>query len=252
VTNREVAAALAGSAVAAAAPPLIQNVPSWRWVVHTDSLDLYADAPTPPDPAEPEGRLTLVNCGGALHRARVSLAAEGLAVRVTLLPDADGSHVARIAPTADIGASEDAQSILDAIARRGSAAPQETSEPPSAPDLAALVQAAEREGATLSVLDEDALAELAAASLPKVQAQAMPQHIVYAILHGHDDTAAAWLRAGEALSAVSLEGVRRELSVVPSYTAVDPAGARAVLSRVLGQDATPYVAVRISSARHDN
>jgi hypothetical protein len=97
------------------------------------------------------------------------------------------------------------------------------------------------------VLDDDALAALAAASMPKHQSPSLPGNIVYAILHGDDDTARAWLGAGEALSAVSLEAVRRGLSVVPSYTAVDPARARAVLQRVLG-DTTPYVAVRISPA----
>jgi hypothetical protein len=252
MTNREIAAALAGSAVAAASTPLIQNVPSWRWVVHTDSLDLYADVPTPPDPAETEGRLILVNCGGALHHARVSLAADGLAVRVNLLPDADRSHVARIAPAADIPVSDEAQSLVRAISQRRDMGEDDGTERPPARALAALVEAAEREGAELTVLDDAALAELAAATLPKHQSPSLPENIVYAVLHGHDESATSWLRAGEALSAVSLEGARRQLTVVPSYTAVDPARARAVLHRVLGPDTTPYVAVRIASANHDN
>jgi hypothetical protein len=197
--------------------------------------------------------LTLVNCGGALHHARVSLAADGLAVRVSLLPDADRHHVATIAPTADVDVSPEARSLLQAIATREAsdvdpgAGPPPGADPPSPAALDALVGAAEQEGVQLTVLDDDVLAALAAASLPKRQSPSLPENIVYAVLHGDDDTARAWLRAGEALSAVLLEGVRRGLSVVPSYTAVDPARARALLNRVLGET-TPYVAVRISVA----
>jgi hypothetical protein len=91
--DRTVAAALAGSAAASAVVPpdetgpatdatLAEAARAWRWVVGTEALDLYAV----PD-ASPHWQATCIAAGGALHRARVALAAEGLQAHVTLLPE---------------------------------------------------------------------------------------------------------------------------------------------------------------------
>ena len=78
--DRLLTAALAGSAAASAAAAgptetalAVPDPPPWHWVVHTDSLELYADA---------GGRLSLVRGGGAVHHVKVALAADGLAADV--------------------------------------------------------------------------------------------------------------------------------------------------------------------------
>src|SRR5690349_178710 len=107
MSDRRITAALADSAaVAATAPPEHPSQP-WHWAVHTESLDLYAD-PTAPLSREE----TLLSCGSAVHRAKVSLAADGVAVRVDLLPDADPQHIARLTPTGPIAVTEQAAEML--------------------------------------------------------------------------------------------------------------------------------------------
>jgi hypothetical protein len=91
--DRAVAAALAGSAASSAVVPpdeagpgtdaaLAEAARAWRWVVGTEALDLYAI----PE-ASPHWQATCIAAGGALHRARVALAAEGLQAHITLLPE---------------------------------------------------------------------------------------------------------------------------------------------------------------------
>ena len=69
--NREIAAALAGSAAASAAVPTrddgLRSAAglAWRWVVGTDALDLYAD---PSSGTGERWRETLIGGGGALPR----------------------------------------------------------------------------------------------------------------------------------------------------------------------------------------
>src|SRR6185436_15658945 len=92
--DRRVSDALAWFAAASAATaepaayPVTPSGQAWRWVVRPDALELYAAG----DPGDADRRLTLISGGGALHRARIALEAEGLAPRVTLLPDADPDH----------------------------------------------------------------------------------------------------------------------------------------------------------------
>ena len=181
--NREIAAALAGSAAASAAVPTPDDGLhsaaglAWRWVVSTDALDLYAD----PLAKGEQWRETFIGGGGALHRARVALAADGLAARVSLLPDADPDHLARLVPVGSIEITPEAIALFDAteaipgLIDRGRAPSRGLSR-----DLAA---AAKAEGVRLRI-EEDA-------------------DDLIAILHG-PDTREAWLRAGAALSAVWL------------------------------------------------
>lgn len=84
---REPSAALAAAARSAGYAPSIQNTQPWRWRVHGDTLELYAEFSRQLATADPSGRLMVVSCGAALHHARVALAADGWAVMVARLPD---------------------------------------------------------------------------------------------------------------------------------------------------------------------
>ncbi len=229
--NREIAAALAGSAAASAAVPTrddgLRSAAglAWRWVVGTDALDLYAD---PSGGTGERWRETLIGGGGALHRARVALAAEGLAARVSLLPDADPDHLARLVTVGSI------EITPEAVALFGATEPgpglHDRARAPSRGLMRDLTAVAKAEGVRLRV--EDDAGDL------------------IAMLHG-PDTREAWLRAGAALSAVRLMAGRYGLTAVPSLALDDRSpGRRRVGEREgwLGVGiGTPYVRLRITS-----
>ncbi len=256
----QVAAALAGSAAATVAAPTLHSLVAddsrpWRWVVHPDSLDLYADrarvahpGPRPPGIA-PEDRLILLNCGSALHRARIALAADGFAARVTVLPDDDPGHVATLQAGGPIEVTDRARELFVVSARDPRRPVGATHEHwVSDVEIAALVSAAAQVGVSTRVLSRDEVVRLAA-STPVTRSirdrLSRDDPAVYAVLHGELGDPPAWLRAGEALSALWLEATRRGLSVSPSSSVVELRGGRAVMRALLPPGHTPYVAVRV-------
>jgi nitroreductase len=68
---------------------------------------------------------------------------------------------------------------------------------------------------------------------------------VYAILYGDEDGALAWLRAGEALSALWLEATQRGLTVLPLSAAVEVPQTRQTLQRMLADLGQPCLVLRI-------
>lgn len=94
--DRPLAVALAEAAATAGYAPSILNTQPWRWVVHPDRLELYAERSRQLTAADPDGRLLLLSCGTALHHARLALAAEGADPVVTRLPDRSPDLLARL------------------------------------------------------------------------------------------------------------------------------------------------------------
>jgi hypothetical protein len=70
----------------------------------------------------------------------------------------------------------------------------------------------------------------------------------YAVLAGDADERAAWLRAGEALSAVLLAAVDEGLSVSPMSDVAEVPGTRAVLRDVLAGIGYPFLVLRVGVA----
>ena len=68
---------------------------------------------------------------------------------------------------------------------------------------------------------------------------------VYAILYGEHDDRTAWLRGGEALSAVMLAAVTAGLSISPMSDIVEVGSTRNALRHLLGGIGYPYLALRI-------
>jgi hypothetical protein len=68
-----------------AAAPSIHDTRPWRWIVHDNTLDLYADHSRAVPQSDPDGRLLTISCGAALHHAMVALAASGRAASVDLV-----------------------------------------------------------------------------------------------------------------------------------------------------------------------
>jgi hypothetical protein len=228
--NREIAAALAGSAAASAAVPTpddgLHSAASlaWRWVVSTDALDLYAD----PVGDTERWRETLIGGGGALHRARVALAAEGLAARVSLLPDADPHHLARLVTVGSIEITPEAVALFDAT--ETTPAVVDHGRAPSRGLVRDLTAAAKAEGVRLRIVED-------ASDL-------------IAVLHG-PDTREAWLRAGAALSAVRLMAARYGLVAVLGLAVDEPRPTRRRVGEREGWlgvgIGTPYVRLRLAS-----
>ncbi len=230
--ERSVAAALAGSAAASAAVPSADgglHTPAslaWRWVVGTQALDLYATAA-----AAPEWRDTYLAAGGALHRARLALAAEGFATKVALLPDDDPAHLARLVTAGEVEVTPEAVALFDA-----------TDPVPAADDGA---RAPHR----------GLVRDLAGAA----RAEGVRRRLVRAggglvgVLHG-PDTHASWLRAGCALSAVRLLASRHGLTTQPEVASDGRGPIPRPQRRRLGDRegwlwvgiGTPYVRLRLS------
>jgi nitroreductase len=77
--------------------PSVHNSQPWRWLVGSDTVDLYADRDRELTKIDPEGRDLLLSCGAALQHLTVALAALGWATEVQRLPTAeDPYHLARV------------------------------------------------------------------------------------------------------------------------------------------------------------
>jgi nitroreductase len=94
--DRPAAAVLAEAAQAAGYAPSIHNTQPWRWLVHDDVLELYADRRRGLPQADPDGRLLTISCGAALHHALVALAAAGWTASVERRPSQEPDLLARL------------------------------------------------------------------------------------------------------------------------------------------------------------
>ncbi len=77
--------------------PSVHNSQPWRWRVHGDRLDLFADRERLLAVADPDGRSLVISCGAALHHAAVAARALGWPAEVTRMPDPrDPDHLASL------------------------------------------------------------------------------------------------------------------------------------------------------------
>jgi hypothetical protein len=90
-------AVLYSALATAALAPSIHNTQPWHWRIHGSVADLYADTRRRLRVVDSENRQVVLSCGGALHHARLALAAAGFTVGVATLPTReDPLHLARI------------------------------------------------------------------------------------------------------------------------------------------------------------
>ncbi|QSB16888.1 nitroreductase [Natronosporangium hydrolyticum] len=176
-TDNPTAPQLAEAARAAGLAPSVHNTQPWRWLVHPDHLELYADRSRQLPVADPEGRLLTISCGAALHHAQVALAAEGWRSTVTPLPDpAQPDLLARVIPTT---ATEDPNAALrrfQAAQRRHTDRRAVTDQPVPPTALAQIRAAVEEYGLNLHVFRPEQLSELAvAADRAERQAASQPE-----------------------------------------------------------------------------
>jgi hypothetical protein len=233
--SRAATGALARAAAAAARAPSVAVGQPWRWRITGDVAELRADRTGQPDVGDPDGRLATISCGEALHHARTALAGLGVTVDVARLPEpSDLDLLARLRVTGTGDAQPDAVRRHRAIALRHTDRHTVPDEPVLTRALHLLSTAAECEGAHLRVLyPSDGTA-------------------CVAVLLADADTPAAWLAAGEALSAVVVTATVEGLVVSPMTHPGDVPAARALLGDLRAGNRYPMLALHIGVAGWPN
>jgi nitroreductase len=165
--------ALAEAAALARYAPSIHNSQPWHWRVRDGVLDLYLATDRTLAVTDPQGRLAVLSCGAALHHARTALAAEGLVVEVTRMPeDTDPTYLARLTVTGRHPVTPEAMRSVQTIAIRHTDRRPVTAEPVTPDDLAKVTAAVRAEGTGVHVLRRDDVVELAAAASYAQRAEA--------------------------------------------------------------------------------
>lgn len=67
--------------------PSSHNTQPWRFAIHEETVELYADRSCALPAIDPDGRELLISCGAALFQLRIALRHFGYAAPATLLPD---------------------------------------------------------------------------------------------------------------------------------------------------------------------
>lgn len=164
VTRSEARGALELAARASLRAPSVFNTQPWAWRLTGDALELESDPGRRLGVTDAEGRLLLLSCGGALHHARVALAAEGWAAEVVRFPVATQPDLlARIRVTGRAQPDPGARKLAAAIGRRRTDRRAFGERLLSDATLAGLRRAVEAEGAYLHVVPGDQVPELAVA-----------------------------------------------------------------------------------------
>lgn len=162
--ERPLAAALAEAAAAAGFAPSIHNTQPWRWRVHPDRLELFAERSRQLKATDPDGKLMILSCGTALHHARLALAAEGQAAEVRRFPEPSKPDlVAAIVPTGAEPVTPEALRLVQTMELRRTDRRPVRDEPVPAEALDAVI-ASVAGLARLHVLTSDQVLDLAAAA----------------------------------------------------------------------------------------
>src|SRR5690242_8144270 len=162
VQRGEARAALETAARSSLRAPSVFNTQPWIWHLTGDTLTLSSDPARRLGVTDAEGRLLLLSCGGALHHARVAMAAAGWRADVQRFPETRRPDLlARITIVGRAEPDPAAARLSAAISRRRTdrrafgdrRLPDET--------LAWLRRLVEAEGAYLHVVPDDRVPELA-------------------------------------------------------------------------------------------
>lgn len=164
VTPSAVRVALESAARASLRAPSVFNTQPWKWHLSGDLLELSSDPDRRLGVTDPEGRLLLLSCGGALHHARLTLAAQGWHADVKYLPDERHPDLlARIQVIGPAPADPAAARLADAIIRRRTDRRTFGERTVSEETLKRLQRQVESQGAHLYLVPDDRVPELAVA-----------------------------------------------------------------------------------------
>jgi hypothetical protein len=162
VTHTDARAALEAAARASLRAPSVFNTQPWRWRIAGDLMELSSDPDRRLGVTDAEGRLLLLSCGGALHHARVTLAAAGWQAVVERVPDERRPDLlARIRIIGRGTADPVAQELGGAISRRRTDRRAFGERRVRDETLTRVRRLVEAQGAYLHVVPDDRVAELA-------------------------------------------------------------------------------------------
>src|SRR3954452_10183593 len=162
VTRAEARTALELAARASLRAPSVFNTQPWRWRLTGDVLELSSDPARRLGITDAEGRLLLISCGGALHHARVTLAAAGWLAEVKRLPDEQRPDLlARIRVVGRAAPDAIAEELVAAMNRRRTDRRAFGDRPVAEQTLDRLRRLVEDQGVYLHVVPDDRVAELA-------------------------------------------------------------------------------------------
>ncbi|SNY59506.1 Acg family FMN-binding oxidoreductase [Paractinoplanes atraurantiacus] len=164
VTRAEARTALEVAARESLRAPSVFNTQPWKWRLTGDTLELSSDPARRLGVTDAEGRLLLISCGGALHHARVSLAAAGWRAEVQRLPDDQRPDLlARVRVVGRTAADTQAEELVAVIPRRRTDRRAFGDRPVTQETLDRLRRLVEAQGAYLHVVPDDRVPELAIA-----------------------------------------------------------------------------------------
>jgi nitroreductase len=160
--NRDSTGVLAEAAQASLLAPSVFNTQPWRWRIAGDTMELSADPARRLEATDPEGRLLLLSCGGALHHALTALTAAGWSATVERIPDAERPELlARVRLGQAVPPDPQAQALVGAMPQRRTDRRAFGDKPVRDTLLSELRHTVERQGAYVHVVRPDQVPLLA-------------------------------------------------------------------------------------------
>ncbi|MDN4516516.1 nitroreductase [Mycolicibacterium austroafricanum] len=230
----------------AAHAPSVRNTQPWRWHVDQRGVQLFADWTRRLGDGDSDRRDVVLSCGAVLHHCAVALADAGWSSRIRRLPD-DGALAAIELDRRPPGAGS--RELADAIAhRRADRRPYAGSLPAGMIEL--LMLRAERFGVRLAVVPTMRWARIGDAEFALRYGDGSPGHpgddAAMLVLATDTDTEVMRLRAGEALSDLTLAATALGLASCPLTEPLKDARDRLALAcEVFDGEAYPQALIRL-------
>ncbi len=230
----------------AARAPSAGNAQPWRWLVDTRGVHLFADWSRSLGDSDADRRDVVLSCGAVLHHCAVAFAAAGWSSRIHRLPEPDVLASLELAARPAGAASRELAAAISR--RRADRRPYRGALP--AGTIEQLVIRAARFDVQLSVVPASRWARLGDAEFKLRYAGAAPQHdgdqAAMLVLATAADTEGMRLRAGEALSDLTLAAAALGLATCPLTQPLrDQRNRLALTCEVFDGDAYPQALLRL-------
>lgn len=240
--------ALEGVLEMAARAPSSGNLQPWRWRVDGAAVHLYADWRRQPAGSPSARRDVLLGCGAVLDHCVVALAAAGWSPKVRRLPDGEDGHLA-ILEVVEQPPQAGELELAEAISRRRADVRRYPAGPIPPATLELLYIRAARLGVELAVVPrsrwvrhDDGSVSL---SFP-APAGDPGDDAVLLVLGTREDNDALRLRAGEALSHLTLTATAMGLATCPLTEPLNDMRSRLGLAcEVFDGEAHPQALIRL-------
>ncbi|GIF00859.1 Acg family FMN-binding oxidoreductase [Paractinoplanes rishiriensis] len=165
-TDREPLSDVLIDAATAAAryAPSVLNTQPWRWRVHPDRLELFAERSRQLNAIDSDGRLLTLSCGAVLHHARIALAAQGWTAAVFRTPGTSTSGLLAVLHDFDDAAITPKTQQLAHAMRTRHTDRRPLSEQPLAPAVVRAIAACADSDVRVHVLTAGQVLDLSAAA----------------------------------------------------------------------------------------